>query len=118
MRDKVGEKRIKALVIGGGIAGVLAARVLADHFQEVIVVERDHYTVPPLSRSGVPQDRQLHVLLLRGQDILRRLFPQLEDHLLEKGATQHDYGARSFYYYRAQFSIKQSLTGWLCSRIL
>lgn len=107
-----------ALVIGGGISGLLAARVLVDHFQEVVVMERDYYPREPQSRAGVPQDRQLHLLLLKGQEVLRTLFPHLERHLEENGALQHDYGAQTFYYYRARCPVHQSLPGWLSSRVL
>ncbi len=48
------------------MAGLVAARVLADHFDEVTVVERDtiadELTEP---RKGVPQGKQLHALLAR-----------------------------------------------------
>ncbi|MCW5850007.1 MAG: hypothetical protein KIT87_07975 [Anaerolineae bacterium] len=39
-----------ALVIGGSVAGLLAARVLADHFERVTVVKRDHF---PAGDGGV-----------------------------------------------------------------
>jgi len=41
----------QAVVIGGSIAGILAARVLADHFEHVTVVERDRCPDGP-SRGG------------------------------------------------------------------
>ena len=82
-----------ALVIGGSMAGLLAARVLADHFGRVTVVERD--AMPdgrqpgsrraPVGRDGVPQSRHVHVLLLRGVQILRARFPGLEEELLALG---------------------------------
>ena len=31
----------KAVVIGTGISGLLAGRILADHFEEVVLVERN-----------------------------------------------------------------------------
>src|SRR5215472_11987027 len=46
-----------AVVIGGSMAGLLAARVLADHFANVTIVERDQFPAEPVARSGVPQDR-------------------------------------------------------------
>ncbi len=55
-----------ALVIGGGMAGLLAARVLAEYFEQVTIVERDHFPHKPTFRAGVPQSRHLHVLLRRG----------------------------------------------------
>ena len=54
-----------ALVIGGSLAGLLAARVLSDHFERVTIVERDHYPDQAEFRSGVPQARHLHVLLAK-----------------------------------------------------
>jgi 2-polyprenyl-6-methoxyphenol hydroxylase-like FAD-dependent oxidoreductase len=70
-----------AVVIGGSIAGLLAARVLADYFDRVTVVERDRYPSEEMPRSGVPQSYQLHVLLTRGLHILEQLFPGFKDEL-------------------------------------
>lgn len=67
--------RRHALVIGGSIAGLLAARVLADHFAQVTIVERDQFPARPEPRKGVPQARHVHILLRRGELILERLFP-------------------------------------------
>ncbi|MGK7916013.1 MAG: FAD-dependent oxidoreductase, partial [Prochloraceae cyanobacterium] len=64
-----------ALVIGGSIAGLLAARVLAEHFERVTIIERDYYPENPEPRSGVPQSNQGHFLLARGKQILEELFP-------------------------------------------
>ena len=52
-----------AIVIGGGMAGLLAARVLTNHFERITLIERDHYPAEPLFRSGIPQGRHVHVLL-------------------------------------------------------
>lgn len=76
----------RAIVIGGGMAGLLAARVLADHFDEVILLERDRYPDGPELRSGVPQARHVHLLLLRGKQILEDFFPGLSNELMDKGA--------------------------------
>ena len=73
-----------AVVIGGGMAGLFAANVLADHFERVTVVERDDGSKDRW-RPGVPQSRHVHVLLLRGVQILRRRFPGLEEDLLALG---------------------------------
>src|SRR4029077_19797333 len=64
-----------AVVIGGSMAGLLAARVLAEHFDRVTVLERDRYPEGPAPRKGTPQARHAHVLLGRGQLILQDLFP-------------------------------------------
>ena len=59
----------RAIVIGGSMAGLATARVLADHFDEVVLVERDALTDSLEPRKGVPQGRQLHGLLKRGEQV-------------------------------------------------
>jgi 2-polyprenyl-6-methoxyphenol hydroxylase-like FAD-dependent oxidoreductase len=76
-----------AVVIGGSMAGLLAARVLAGHVERVTVVERDALPDAADQRKGVPQGRQLHVLLPRGRDILDRLFPGFSRELEAAGAV-------------------------------
>lgn len=76
-----------AVVIGGGIAGLTAARVLSDHFAHVTVVERDRLPDAPVGRYGVPQARHAHTLLPEGQKILEGLFPGLVDELLARDAV-------------------------------
>jgi 2-polyprenyl-6-methoxyphenol hydroxylase-like FAD-dependent oxidoreductase len=81
-----------AIVIGGSMAGLLAARVLADYFQTVTVIERDERSERPEHRRGVPQGRHAHGLLLRGQDTITRLFSGIREELLAAGATQVNMG--------------------------
>ena len=61
-----------AVVIGGSIAGMTTARVLADHFARVTIIERDRLPDGPEFRRGAPQARHAHILLVRGQMILER----------------------------------------------
>ncbi|HEX8117081.1 MAG TPA: hypothetical protein VF521_07405, partial [Pyrinomonadaceae bacterium] len=56
-----------AVVLGGSLAGLLAARVLARHFGRVTVVERDAYPSDTAVRKGVPQAGHVHALMRRGQ---------------------------------------------------
>lgn len=79
-----------AVVLGASMGGMLAARVLSDTYAKVIVVDRDRLPVEPVGRRGVPQDRQLHVLLARGRDALDELFPGLSDELSSLGAPLVD----------------------------
>ncbi len=78
--------RTSAVVLGGSMAGLLAARVLADHVDQVTVVDRDDLPVEPGHRSGVPQSRHAHALLPRGAEILERLLPGLVGGLVADGA--------------------------------
>jgi 2-polyprenyl-6-methoxyphenol hydroxylase-like FAD-dependent oxidoreductase len=75
-----------AIVIGGSIAGLVTARVLADHFTHVTIIERDRFPNMPAFRKGVPQSRHLHGLLERGQVLLENLFPGLGAELTGPGA--------------------------------
>src|SRR4051794_8825366 len=79
-----------AVVIGGSIAGLLAARVLSEYFEEVTIVERDRLPEEPEARPGVPQARHAHALLTRGQLILEQFFPGLPAELLDGGALRVD----------------------------
>jgi len=56
-----------AVVLGGSLAGLLAARVLSDHFEHVTLIERDVYPETPETRRGIPQANHVHGLLLRGR---------------------------------------------------
>ncbi|MEV1072959.1 FAD-dependent oxidoreductase [Micromonospora parva] len=76
----------RAVVLGGSIAGLLAARVLSDHAEEVLIVERDPSDVDAGPRPGVPQGSQVHALLPAGQVQLERWFPGIADEALALGA--------------------------------
>jgi 2-polyprenyl-6-methoxyphenol hydroxylase-like FAD-dependent oxidoreductase len=81
-----------AIVIGGSIAGLLAARVLADHFDRVTMIERDHLPDRPQPRKGVPQASHVHVLLAKGLHIIESLYPGISSELLADGALPVDWG--------------------------
>lgn len=87
MTDRLGRH---ALVLGGSVGGVLAARVLADFFDAVTVVERDRLPSEPANRKGVPQGRHVHALLRRGSDALEELFPGLVGELIGDTAVEVD----------------------------
>jgi len=77
----------KAVVIGAGMAGLTAAGALAHHFDHVVVLERDTLPSEPSYRSGTPQARHVHGLLLSGQRALSELFPGFEQDLVRAGAV-------------------------------
>ncbi len=76
-----------AVVVGGGMTGLLTARVLAHHFERVTLIERDPLPDSAQHRKGVPQGRMLHVLLPRGLGIVERLFPGYSRELEAAGAV-------------------------------
>src|SRR5688500_18019332 len=80
--------RFRHAVIGGAsMAGLLAARALADHFQQVTLVEKDVVGREPKPRKGVPQGRHVHLLLAGGLLVLDRLFPGLGQELMDSGVV-------------------------------
>jgi 2-polyprenyl-6-methoxyphenol hydroxylase-like FAD-dependent oxidoreductase len=85
MANRLGEN---AVVIGGSIAGLMTARVLADHFEQVIVLERDHIAEDPAIHKSIPQGNHLHALLLGGEQVLSRLYPGFTDRLQNLGAVR------------------------------
>src|SRR5271166_4897863 len=85
-------KANEVVVIGGGIGGMCAARVLSDHFERVTLIERDELPEGAAHRKGVPQSRHPHGLLDRGRRELSKLFPGLDDSLRERGGLDMDAG--------------------------
>jgi len=79
-----------AVVLGGSLAGLLAARVLADHFDQVTLIERDAYPETTDARKGIPQANHVHGLLARGREILEELFPGVQDEMIAAGAPVVD----------------------------
>lgn len=86
-------KNNHAVVIGGSMAGLLAARILTNHFNKVTVIERDFLPKEPQLRRGVPQANHVHVLLYRGQQILEQLFPGIKAQIIAAGAPKVDWAA-------------------------
>ena len=77
----------RAVVIGGSIAGLTVAQVLAQHGAKVTVIERDRLPDPPEFRRGAPQALHAHLLLPLGQAILEQHFPGALAELTAGGAT-------------------------------
>jgi 2-polyprenyl-6-methoxyphenol hydroxylase-like FAD-dependent oxidoreductase len=79
-----------AIVLGGSMAGLGAARALANHFERVTLVERDDLTTDSAHRKGVPQAQHAHGLLPSGYRILSDYFPRMMDELVAEGAIRGD----------------------------
>ncbi|MGH9158513.1 MAG: NAD(P)/FAD-dependent oxidoreductase [Vicinamibacteraceae bacterium] len=109
-----------AVVVGGSVAGLLAARVLAEHFRQVIVIERDELPDVAVPRAGAPQAFHVHVLLQRGRQIMRELLPDLEADLLSKGASLLDFAKDVAWLNPAGWAVRydSTLPTLACSRSL
>ena len=80
----------RAVVIGGSMAGLLAARVLSDFYGETIVLERDELKDAGEQRRGVPHGRHAHAILAGGLQVIEELFPGISDELIAGGALLSD----------------------------
>ncbi len=78
------------MVIGAGMSGLLSARVLAEHFETVTILDRDRLPEGPVPRKGVPQGRHLHSLAARGSELLEEFFPGLDRELADAGCPTVD----------------------------
>jgi 2-polyprenyl-6-methoxyphenol hydroxylase-like FAD-dependent oxidoreductase len=95
-----------AVVLGGSLAGLLAARVLSDHFDEVTLIERDAYRETAEVRRGIPQANHVHGLLLRGREVLEEFFPGLQDEMIADGVPIVDMANEIAWYTRAGWGIR------------
>lgn len=77
-----------SIVIGGSMAGLCAARVLADIFDEVIIIERDVLSDKAAIRGGAPQTSQPHALLEAGRATLEDLFPGFSQSVRDAGGLE------------------------------
>ncbi|HDR4516986.1 TPA: FAD-dependent oxidoreductase [Bacillus cereus] len=99
----------KAIVIGGSIAGKLAAKALSTAFKEVIIIEAGERWDGKSSRKRVPQSNHPHVLLKGGEKAIEELFPNITNELIEAGSVVHNF-TRDLKWH--QFGLwKQPFTG-------
>lgn len=101
-------QRRHAVVLGGSLAGLLAARVLSDHFERVTLIERDVYPDTAEPRRGMPQANHVHGLLVRGRQILEELFPGVQDEMIAAGAPVVDMANEIAWYTRAGWGVRFS----------
>lgn len=83
-----------AVVIGGSIAGIAAAKMLSETFDRVIVLEKDGPHRRREGRPGAAQGWHLHHLLTAGQIELERIFPGIVDDMVREGAFKVDMAAQ------------------------
>lgn len=89
----------RAVVLGGGLAGLLAANVLAEVYREVVVVDRDQLAGEAGYRRGVPHGRHAHGLVARGHQILEKQFPGLTREMEAAGVRPGDFSGDIRWYF-------------------
>src|SRR5579872_5765245 len=112
--------RDHAIVIGGSLGGLLAARVLSDYFKRVTLIERDVFPEAGENRRGVPQGRHTHGLLASGRNVMEKLFPGLSEQLIAAGALEGDIAGTSRWFTEGGCLARQAseLIGLLVTRPL
>jgi 2-polyprenyl-6-methoxyphenol hydroxylase-like FAD-dependent oxidoreductase len=107
MSRQIGDR---AVVLGASMAGLLAARVLADAYAQVTVIDRDDLPQTPMHRRGIPHGRHIHGLLARGQQALEELFPGFTAELVAQGVPAGDLLANGRLYFSGH-RLRQAHTG-------
>jgi 2-polyprenyl-6-methoxyphenol hydroxylase-like FAD-dependent oxidoreductase len=95
MAGKLGQH---AVVVGASIAGLVAARVLAEHFDRVTAIEQDELSDRPAIHKSVPQGHHLHAMLPGGIKVMSSLYPAFTGELMRRGATRVSLGRDVVWY--------------------
>ncbi|MFC9255790.1 FAD-dependent oxidoreductase [Amycolatopsis thailandensis] len=111
MGTKIGDH---AVVLGGSVAGMLAARMLSDSYTRVTVIDRDDLTAAGTGlRPAIPWAVHIHALLERGRQIIEDLFPGFVEDMLAVGVPVGDYGSTCHYCFNGQM-FAETETGMAC----
>src|SRR5512139_3562283 len=95
-----------AVVIGASVAGLLAARVLARHFDAVTIFEKDACDPAMAARKGVPKGNHIHLLWSGGMRVIEGLFPGIADDLVAAGGTTFDNGSDMRWYHHGVWKLR------------
>lgn len=87
--EKIGRQ---AVVVGASVAGLFAARALADFFESVVVIDRGNLDTNASPRKAVPQGGHIHGILPPTYTVLQQLMPGLTEQLVSNGAHVFDGG--------------------------
>jgi 2-polyprenyl-6-methoxyphenol hydroxylase-like FAD-dependent oxidoreductase len=102
-----------AVVMGGGVSGLLTARVVSEFYDTVTIIERDTLSDEVGPRKAVPQGHHIHALLARGQQILEGMFPGLVKELDGAGVPIGDFGTSLSWYFNGRM-LRKTETGLTC----
>lgn len=102
-----------AVVLGGSLAGLFAARVLADAYDQVLIVDRDLVLGVAGPRRGCPQGRHINGLLARGQLTMEELYPGITEELRADGVPTGDLAGDVRWYFNGKH-LKQQHADLLC----
>jgi 2-polyprenyl-6-methoxyphenol hydroxylase-like FAD-dependent oxidoreductase len=80
----------RAIVVGGGIAGLACAAALREHFGEVVVLEQGEPVSPDAVRRYAPQGAHFHYLVRGGLLALEELLPGFDKECSDSGMRKSD----------------------------
>ncbi|NNE62779.1 MAG: NAD(P)-binding protein [Gammaproteobacteria bacterium] len=82
------EKIDHVIIVGAGMAGLLAAASLSDVTKKVSLIDKDSIPDSPQFRPGVAQGAHVHTLLGYGVEAMEKLIPGLMSDLYSEGAVK------------------------------
>ncbi|WP_157362257.1 FAD-dependent oxidoreductase [Haloechinothrix halophila] len=106
-------EKSRAVVLGGSLAGLFAARVLSDAYDEVLIVDRDELVGQDGPRRGCPQGRHINGLLARGQQVMEELYPGITEELFADGVPTGDLAGSVRWYFKGN-RLRQEDAGLVC----
>jgi 2-polyprenyl-6-methoxyphenol hydroxylase-like FAD-dependent oxidoreductase len=109
----VSANKTRAVVLGGSLSGLFAARVLSDAYDEVVVVDKDVLLGVEGPRRGCPQGKHINGLLARGQQALEELYPGLTSEMAADGVPLGDLAGDVRWYFNGKH-LKQKHAGLVC----
>ncbi|MFV2194664.1 FAD-dependent oxidoreductase [Nocardiopsis sp. LOL_012] len=92
----------RAVVLGGSIAGLFAARVLSEAYDTVLIVDRDTLTGVEGPRRSRPQGRHINAMHVQGRVVMEQLFPGITEELVRDGCPRGDYAGDCRWYFRGR----------------
>lgn len=112
----------RVIIIGGSIGGMYAAKVLSEHYKDVILIDRDEFPENPVNRAGTPHAFHPHRFTATGADITRKFFPDYHKELLKLGAhsslnktvlNMNQYGSSEVKYERDDLKFSRAILEWV-----
>ncbi|WP_412543673.1 FAD-dependent monooxygenase [Longispora sp. K20-0274] len=99
----------RAVVLGGSIAGLFAARVLSDAYDEVLVVDRDALVGVEGPRRGRPQGRQINAMHVRGRVVMEEFYPGITQELLDDGVPSGDFAGDCRWFFNGKELLREDI---------
>jgi 2-polyprenyl-6-methoxyphenol hydroxylase-like FAD-dependent oxidoreductase len=104
--------KTRAVVLGGSIAGLFAAKVLTEHYGDVYIVDRDELLGTEGPRRSRPQGRHINAMHVRGRVVMEDLFPGITDELIADECPSGDFAGDCRWYFTGR-AVKREDIGYI-----